>query len=232
MGAIATFELDGEAFALGRALAAVPSVRIDLERVVPVDGGVLPYVWVWGSGADEFGAVAAETEGIAEVRRVESFEDVTLYRLRWDPALDRFTAAILDADATVLEASGTAEGWRFELRFETRENLADFQTYCRERDIRATVTRVQSLRELEAETYGLTEAQRDALRVAYESGYFAEPRETTADELAGRFDVSGRAFSGRLRRGTQQLVGSTVVEKPGPGDRNADAADADGRTGP
>ena len=230
MGAIAAFELGGEMFALGRVLAAVPSVRVDLERVVPVDGGVLPYVWAWGEEADAFGDIAASTEGIADVSRVESFEDMTLYRLRWDPSMDQFISAILNANATVLEASGDADGWRFELRFETHEGLAAFQTYCHERGIDATVVKVQSLRERNTEQYGLTAAQRDALEAAHESGYFSEPRETTADELATQFGVSGRAISGRIRRGMDRLVGSTLAADPDPESEDADGRAKSGRS--
>ncbi|SFR36910.1 helix-turn-helix domain-containing protein [Halogeometricum limi] len=228
MGAIAAFELGGETFALGRVIEAIPSVRVDLERVVPVDGGVLPYVWVRGDSADEFGRVAAEIDGIANARRVESFEDVTLYRLRWDPTMDQFITTIIDADGTVLEASGDVRGWRFELRFSERENLATFQTLCNERDIDVSVVKVHSLHELSEETYGLTAAQRETLTTAYHAGYFAEPRETTTEELARHFDVSSRALSGRIRRGTGRLLASTLVAHP---DAEADGPTSSPRSG-
>lgn len=45
----------------------------------------------------------------------------------------------------------------------------------------------------------LTERQRQTLRVAYDSGYFAWPRETSAHELADEIDISGPLINEHLR---------------------------------
>jgi hypothetical protein len=57
----------------------------------------------------------------------------------------------------------------------------------------------------------LTDQQRDALRVAYEEGYFREPRDTSLAELAERLELSPSAVSGRIRRGMKALVGRTLA---------------------
>jgi hypothetical protein len=53
---------------------------------------------------------------------------------------------------------------------------------------------------------GLTDRQREALRVALETGYFSVPRETSLEDLAKRLDVSDTAASQRLRRGVENLI--------------------------
>lgn len=57
----------------------------------------------------------------------------------------------------------------------------------------------------------LTEQQRTALVMAYERGYFAEPRTTSLEELADSLDLSPSAVNGRLKRGLRALIGTTLI---------------------
>jgi len=51
----------------------------------------------------------------------------------------------------------------------------------------------------------LTERQRDVLETAYRNGFFAWPRETTAEEVATVLDISQPAFSRHIRRSEQKV---------------------------
>ncbi|UVE52351.1 helix-turn-helix domain-containing protein (plasmid) [Haloferax larsenii] len=72
-----------------------------------------------------------------------------------------------------------------------------------------TLQRVYPLRADEDEPIGrawdLTPAQEESLRVALELGYFAIPRQHTADEVATELGISKSAFLERLRRAQQSL---------------------------
>ncbi len=57
----------------------------------------------------------------------------------------------------------------------------------------------------------LTAEQRRTLVVAYEAGYFREPREAGLADLADELDISPSAVAGRLTRGLRALIGSTLV---------------------
>jgi len=57
----------------------------------------------------------------------------------------------------------------------------------------------------------LTEQQRETLGLAYETGYFEEPREADMDDLAEELDVSPSAVSGRLKRGMKLLIEDTFM---------------------
>jgi len=57
----------------------------------------------------------------------------------------------------------------------------------------------------------LTGEQRQTLAAAYEEGYFAEPRETSLQELGETLDLSASAVGGRLKRGMKSLIGETLV---------------------
>lgn len=55
--------------------------------------------------------------------------------------------------------------------------------------------------------WDLTPAQREALALAHEMGYFSVPRETTASEVAAALGIGKSAFLERLRRGQQSVFG-------------------------
>lgn len=57
----------------------------------------------------------------------------------------------------------------------------------------------------------LTDEQHQSLAAAYEAGYFAEPRETSLEELGETLDLSASAVGGRLKRGMKSLIGGTLV---------------------
>jgi len=61
-------------------------------------------------------------------------------------------------------------------------------------------------------TRSLTEEQLTALTLAYERGYFTEPRETDLEELAELLDLSPSAVAGRLKRGTKLLIEETLID--------------------
>jgi PAS domain S-box-containing protein len=52
----------------------------------------------------------------------------------------------------------------------------------------------------------LTERQREALEVAYRSGYFAWPRESTAEEVADALDLAPATLHGHLRKAEERLL--------------------------
>lgn len=61
----------------------------------------------------------------------------------------------------------------------------------------------------------LTEQQRVTLALAYERGYFTEPRETDLEALADELGRSPSAVAGRLKRGMKLLIGETlIVDQP------------------
>ncbi len=77
----------------------------------------------------------------------------------------------------------------------------------------ATAERNAADRE-EMDVVGLTEEQKQLLCMAFERGYYEIPRRISQNELAHKLDISTSAISQRLRRDTEQLIGSTLaVEK-------------------
>jgi predicted DNA binding protein len=56
----------------------------------------------------------------------------------------------------------------------------------------------------------LTERQATALRSAYYSGYYDEPRTTSGDELAAAMEVSRPTFHQHLRAAERKLLAAVL----------------------
>lgn len=58
----------------------------------------------------------------------------------------------------------------------------------------------------------LTDRQREVLETAYETGYFAHPRETNAESVAATLDISPSTFREHLATAQSKLLGSALGE--------------------
>lgn len=214
MSVFAQFALPADVVPLGRALEASPDSRIELERIVPVGEAVMPFFWVTGSESDieTFSAAARTEPAIERLTAVDTVGDRTLFRAEWAEDVDGLIAGIETTGATVLEATGSAAEWQFELRFADHSRVRAFQQYCTAHDIEIDLVRIRYLVDPEpAGSYGLTDTQRETLELAYERGYFREPREVSLEELAAEFDVTDRAVSRRIGRGLERLLAHTIA---------------------
>jgi predicted DNA binding protein len=120
--------------------------------------------------------------------------------------------AIADTDLTVVSASGGGDQWSFELRAMDAEHLAAFQEFCATNDIPVQFRRLHRLSEAPQGEYGLTNAQQEALALAFKRGYYESPAEVSLDALGAELGITGQSMGSRLRRGVRTLIASTVVD--------------------
>lgn len=208
---MAEFTIPPEALPFGDTLVDNRTIRIEVERIVPTHESALPFFWVWGSDPEQFMAAAEREPDVTDTRLLEHVEDGALFRAEWSP-----NAAVINGfeqlEATIVESEGTAERWRFEVRAEDRDTFAEFRRVFREEGIPVTLVRLYDLAEVvEGDRRTLTPEQRETLIAAYRGGYFEKPRQVTQAELGERFGISHRAVSERLRRGTRNLVSTTLL---------------------
>jgi len=112
----------------------------------------------------------------------------------------------------VLEATGGAPRWSFQLRFPTHEALSTFQEDCFEDDIPLDVSGIYNPTIPDAGPwYSLTTPQRETLMAAVEMCYYSVPRRSSTQDLAEEFDVSDQAITERLRRAIETLVTNTLL---------------------
>lgn len=181
---------------------------------------MLPYFWVHARGPEgDLEDVRRTFDSLPELRSIVLMEDLGdkgLFRAEWEPEYLGIMSAIPATGVTVVSASGSSEGWTFELRAERTEQFSDFRRYCTDHEIDVTLKRLRRLSEMpNGAEYDLTPDQREALVLAYEEGYYDDPSSTDQKALAARLGITRQAFSSRLRRGYRNLIGSTIVHDEG-----------------
>lgn len=212
---VVELRIPAEEFALGKLLAERPDVRVELERIVPTEEGMMPFFWVIGDDLDFVRSARVADSPVEEIEVLETTDDSLLCRTIWEPEVSGFREILAGNGATLLDAEGEGEEWLFRVRFPDREATSAFHEACDERGIPYEVQRIYSLSELPAKQYGLTDEQREALVAAFEAGYFYVPRETSLSELADGLGISPQAVSGRIRRGLERVLASALFP---PGD--------------
>lgn len=211
MSIVADFLIPPEAVPSGETLTEFPGATIQLERIVPTEERALPFFWVFDADPEAV-LEHLRTEGeIAAVDMLAETDDGALFKAEWEAEAE-VIEGIRALRATILEATGTTGGWLFQVRAEDRERLATFQRIFTDQGIPVEVRRIYNFAELVETGRSVTPEQRETLVAAYERGYFDQPRGITQEELGAEFDISGRAVSNRLRRGTRNLVASTLLE--------------------
>ncbi|RQG97924.1 helix-turn-helix domain-containing protein [Natrarchaeobius chitinivorans] len=217
MATEATFTVPADQFPLGTVFAQLPNVTVELERLIPSRDVVIPYFWVRGTEAEDIEGEFADHPGVKHIQLVDSVENEYLLRVEWSLEYDDVLSVLIEADIPLIKATGTNRQWTFDIRGDTRSDVATFHSRCRELDIPVTLTELHALTPVETETEAaLTDTQQEALVLAYERGYFESPREVTMEELGDELGISQQAIASRLRRGMKHILGSTLPETKKP----------------
>lgn len=204
---MATFAVEPEGFALGHALAEVPEMEVEAERIAAHSTHwVMPCLWAAGGDLDAFDAALDADPSVAEVIEREQFDDEAFYQVVWSDEVVRHVDAVLDMEASILHAAVSNGDWHLRIRFVTRDQLEAFRRYLDGEGLRFGLRNLTETTSPRQERGGLTAAQRDALVTAVEDGYFDIPRSTSMAAVAEALGISEQAASERIRRGTARLV--------------------------
>lgn len=168
---------------------------------------------------EEVQSVLEADHTVDSVEPMPVFEREPMIGVEFAPGTRLLAPRVTSEDGFVLEARSSnpdvrPRGWFERWLLPSREALHDIWHDAREEGFEFEVLRFREQGRTDPEYGGsttLTEEQREALVVAYDRGFFAEPRETSLEELAKELDISPTAVAGRLKRGMRSLVGMTVV---------------------
>lgn len=161
----------------------------------------------------ENGHAASFEAGLEADRTVEGATPVvdTDHGQQYDVKYDQQYAgaetyyAAVEEDGIFISGVRRPTHWEVQMRFPDREAFRAFQDSVDSVDLS-----IQSIHDQEseprAERYGISEPQREILRLASAHGYFDVPRKASLSDLADELDVSSQAASERLRRGLDSLV--------------------------
>lgn len=212
MATVAEFTIDADEFPLGRIFEHVPGVKLELERVVPTNKAIMPYLWMRGAEEDNIKEALDDIPELEDIKLVDEIDQEYLIRLTWKRDYEGVLKAITETDVTLLSGIGTEDKWTFEVRGDDQAAVSTFQQYCHEHGEPMTLTALHALSQVQRGTeYDLTDAQREALVLAYERGFFQAPREATLEDIAEELGITGQSLGSRIRRGTHRLVGSTLI---------------------
>lgn len=217
MSQIAVADIDHPDLALMPTIKSVDDVEI---RVVPhssTDPETSLFFFLVRDPSDGFGSFEAALEAdhtVDEASLVTGSDAKRIYRLKNTDEAKLLSPRVSELGGFMLEAESKHSKWSVRLQLPDRASVSTLWEYCEAESIRFELVR---LYRTDGPTVGartnLTEAQRDALEVAYEEGYFEEPRETSLEDLAEELDISPTAVGGRIRRGTSKLVETTLLDE-------------------
>lgn len=216
MATLLELEVPMEKLELGQATGSFPDSHIELEQIVPLDDGIIPYFWATvpdDEGFEAFEASVRADDAVDRLELVAAVADRRLYRVHWRRR-GGFVRALSESEATVLEGHGS-DPWTFRLLFPTRSNVTTFREACSKEGIPFDVVRVSELQDgVTDPSFGLTKEQHEALRLAVEHGYYSIPRNVAISDLAAEVGISQQAMSERLRRGTAKVLTSVIDTDP------------------
>lgn len=216
MSVLAELTVPASEFVLADTLTSVPEMRIEIKRVVAGPQHVTPYFWASGDDFEAFERALRDDSSIQDILTLEEQNgDERFYRVTWQADVENLMTGVSNTEATILEAvSDDGKRWELKILFPERDALSAFHDYCVDHDFSFQLERVYHPDNPQEEAeYGVTEEQHEALRAAYDAGYFDVPRETTLTELTDELDISRNALSARIRRGERNLLANTLVHE-------------------
>lgn len=220
MALVAEFDIDCDALPLVTVAAAVPAATIVLDLQFNHGNRPLFLATVTDGSETAIETALAEAPDVREWAQIGQAGNTRRYQLV--PALSfeaqlgddvddlRGLEALATAEAYIERIEVTVDGWRQTGWFATRETFGEFSTFWRE-NAGFRLRRLSQVGEPESSGEGLTDCQQEALRTAYERGYFEVPRQTSLEDVAAELGISASSVSERLRRAQTQLVQETVA---------------------
>ena len=169
--------------------------------------------WVDAPDFDAVESAMTDDPTVSTFAAVDELDDRRTYRVVYSDRATLLTPGIVDVGGLTLDARTCDDGWILGLQLEDHETLVHLDEYADRHDIHFEILDLQQEADPHRQTtFGLTDAQVEALVTAYEHGYYDDPRGITLDGLSSILGISNSAVSGRLRRGSARLVEKVLVD--------------------
>ncbi|SER79465.1 helix-turn-helix domain-containing protein [Natrinema salaciae] len=220
MGLLAAFDIHCDALPLVGVARAAPEATILLE--LQFNHGDRPLFMITVTGGSQTAVEAALTDAVDveewaligeadSTRRYQAVPALSLAEQLGDYIDDLAgLEALATVDAAIERIEVNRDGWRQSGWFADRAAFTEFSTFW-QRNAGFRLRRLTRDGASEPPGDGLSDRQREALRTAYEMGYFDIPRRTSLNAIAAELDISASSVSERLRRAHLQLIEETVA---------------------
>lgn len=220
MGLVAEFDINCKALPLVGVASAVPEETLALDLQFNHGNRPLFLVTVQDGSQPAIENAFTDAYDIGEWTLIGQAGDTRRYQVLPALSLEEQLGEYLD-DLEGLEALATADaiieridvvpdGWRQTGWFADRDAFSKFSSFW-QRNAGFQLHRLTRDGEPEPPGDGLTDRQHEALRIAYELGYFGIPRQASLEDVAAELDISPSSVSERLRRAQTQLIEETVA---------------------
>ena len=160
-------------------------------------------------------------DGLRNDRTIGDFERVietrdkrAIYSVEYTDEAKVLSPIISAANGVILDMENDGRDWLLTVWMPERTDLDHLWEYAGQHDIDIELLRLSEYAGFGHTDAGLTESQREALLVAFDSGYFEEPRTATLSDVAASLGISQPAAGGLLRRGTKRLIMSCLLDDP------------------
>lgn len=201
-----------------------PILRETLQRVSGIEltwedsytdlnGQMSVIAWIDCEDFDVIDTALADDPTVAEPTVLAETGGRRLYRFELvdEGAESSIMPVVVKVGGVHLEMTATREGWRNRTRYPSREAFAQVYRFCHDYDIGFEFHRIYERSELfRPDTPALSDAQRETLIEAVDSGYLDIPRQSSLEELSDRLEISESAASERVRRGVKTLIEETI----------------------
>lgn len=220
MGLIAEYEITCECLPLVAVAADVPEATLDID-IQPNHGDPSPFIVHVTYGTPTtveraFESSSFVTEYTLVVQSGETYRYQVLSDIGMDEQLGEQVTdlsglrALASTESIIERIRVTPTGWIQTGWFAEKAVLDEFRAYW-QRNGKFTLRRLTHASETEGAGDGLTDRQREALRTAYEMGYFEIPRTAELNDVAAKLGITASSLSERLRRAQTHLVETTVA---------------------
>lgn len=210
---VAVFRVEHPHLALTATVAHDPSAVIRPVREAGTDPDRDRHLFSVTS--EDFERLEAGLEGdqtIEAYERVIRLGDEAVYAFTYSDDAILFSTEIARLNGVILEFENEGTTWRLKIWFPSREGAQRLWEFAADHDIDIELDRINAYSSILEGRYGLTDAQREALLLALDAGYFDEPRGATLGDIADELGISEPSASRLLRRGLRRLVLSTLAE--------------------
>lgn len=212
MDTIAELQLPANEFALNHTLATVPGVTFEAERITAHDTDrVLPLIWAAGGDPALVEATLHDDPTVENVELLTDLDNEQLYRMEWVSNIRFIVHMLVEKNAAILSASGSADAWCFRAIFPTRNSLSTTYEFCQNWNVNAKINSIYEMNDERYGRFGLTKEQSEVLVIALARGYYDLPRAVDMADLAEDLAISPQAVSERLRRAHRALVEDSMT---------------------
>lgn len=213
MSITTTVHIEHDRLALVPTLRNLDGVNIEVITQSNTDPGatVFPFLIDYADRRELERALDADAT-VDRYELVDWTDGTGIYYIEHTAETELISSIVTQVNGFLMHTETRGAGWLVRLLLPDREALNAVWEYAREHDITLDIIEIYGNDDVDGEaSYGLTDEQRAALVLAYQRGYFSEPREVSLDGVAAEMGLSSTAMSGRLRRGMRNLVAATLA---------------------